>query len=212
MRKHFRLGGLAALFVGLAVTSQAVALRIVPVTVEETPVPGTDFTEYTLINDTNSQAIPFNFTIFASSTTGNTPSTTDTGWNAVALDATLWAEPITTGVPSWQQYTGLSYTQAFPSDPASVNGYFLNLAFDSSTGNTTFFGTPIAPGTNLTEFYFVGPPGSQFVVAGPTTAGSPEPLSNFQTFTGSTIDLPEPTCLALFGGMTLLGLKRPRRS
>jgi hypothetical protein len=65
---------------------------------------------------------------------------------------------------TWQQYTGLSYTQAFPNIPIKVNGYFLNYTFNSDTGDVAFPSNPVIPSTSLGGFFATGSLDSTFLV------------------------------------------------
>jgi hypothetical protein len=56
--------------------------------------------------------------------------------------------------PTWQQYTGLTYTQAFPSNPIKVNGYYLDYTFNSDSDTVSFPGKPVIPGASLGDFFF----------------------------------------------------------
>jgi hypothetical protein len=63
-------------------------------------------------------------------------------------------ENIASGLPTWQQYTGLTYTQAFPGSPLKLNGYFLDFTFNSDTDTISFPGNPVIPGSSLGGFVF----------------------------------------------------------
>jgi hypothetical protein len=43
----------------------------------------------------------------------------------------------------------LTYTQAFPSNPTKLNGYFLDFTFNSDTDTISFPGNPAIPGSIL---------------------------------------------------------------
>ena len=57
---------------------------------------------------------------------------------------------------TWQQYTGMTYTQAFPGNPIKVNGYFLDYTFNSGSDTISFPGNPVIPGAGLGGFFFTG--------------------------------------------------------
>jgi hypothetical protein len=96
--------------------------------------------------------------LFAITTTGDTPTTTNSTWTAESVTAGTWGSPMGTSLASWQQYTGLSYTQAFPSNPTKLNGYFLNYTFNSGADTISFPGNPVIPGASLGGFFFQGSP------------------------------------------------------
>jgi hypothetical protein len=98
-----------------------------------------------------------------------------------------------------QQHTGLSYTQAYPSQPIKVNGYFLNYTFNSDTGDVAFPSSPIGgiPGTSLGGFFVTGSLDSTFLVAGPTDGTTSFAPGNVVTYSAATADVPEPTSVGL---------------
>ena|ERR1022692_3791523 len=51
--------------------------------------------------------------------------------------------------PTWQQDTGMTYTQAFRSSPIKVT-------FNSDTDTVSLPGEPIIPGAGLGDFFFGG--------------------------------------------------------
>ena len=44
----------------------------------------------------------------------------------VPVTASSWDSPMGTGLLSWEMYTGMSYTQYFPGDPAEVTGIYFD--------------------------------------------------------------------------------------
>jgi len=48
----------------------------------------------------------------------------------------------------------MAYTQAFPSNPIKVNGYYLDYTFNSDTYTVSFPGEPVIPGVSLDGFFF----------------------------------------------------------
>jgi hypothetical protein len=144
----------------------------------------------------------FDIAAFAITTTGNSPTTTNTGWIAQALNSTTWSSgPMggdIAGNISWQQYTGMTWNQAFPGGPVKANGYFLSYIWNSGAQTVSFPSRPIFPGNPLFGgFFFQGSPSSDFLVVGPTDSSEPQPLSDFQSYQGISIDVPEPSSLAL---------------
>ena len=108
-------------------------------------------TEYNVINASNSVFGSFDINAFivTSISGGDDPSTTDPGWTAEALDATLWSQPMGGGgstLPTWADYTGKTYIQEFPTDPTEVNAYVTA----SASGDS------IAYGDSLDGFFFQG--------------------------------------------------------
>jgi hypothetical protein len=81
---------------------------------------------------------------------------------------------------TWQQYTGLTYTQAFPTDPTLLNGYFLNYAVSGGNvipSNTSWEPCWIVPGTSaMGGFFFKGAPDSAltYLVDGPRRRLQPD--------------------------------------
>jgi hypothetical protein len=121
-------------------------------------------TQYNVTN--NFTGTPFDIALLLVTTNGSNPSTTNADWSAEAVNATSWDQDMENEGLTWQQYTGLSYTQAFPNIPIKVNGYFLNYTFNSDTGDVSFPSNPVIPGTSLGGFFFQGSPSSTFFVAG----------------------------------------------
>ncbi len=144
----------------------------------------------------------FDIAAFAITTTGNTPTTSNAGWIAQALDSNTWSSvPMgldIAGNLSWQQYTGMTWNQAFPSIPIKVNGYFDSYIWNSGAQTVSYPISPIFPSNPIFGgFFFQGTPSSEFLVVGPTDASVPQPLSDFQSYEGISIDVPEPSSLAL---------------
>ena len=109
----------------------------------------------------------FDIAAFAITTTGNSPTTTNTGWIAQALNSTTWSSgPMggdIAGNISWQQYTGMTWNQAFPGGPVKANGYFLSYIWNSGAPTVGFPCRPIFPGNPLFGgFFFQGSPSSDF--------------------------------------------------
>jgi hypothetical protein len=157
-------------------------------------------TEYNIINNSS---IPFNIDAFAVESTGGSPSTTNPGWSAVLLDASSWLQSMGGTLPSWLDYTGESYAQAFPKDPASINGYVLD---------QPDLGGEISMGDSLNGFFFQGAPDStdRFMlvnVHGPAIVEG-QNITHF----GTVEVVPEPTILSSVGiGILVLcwRMKRP---
>jgi hypothetical protein len=199
---------LAAALLTFGGVSPVWAIFVPPATVTETPQ-GNGSTEY---NVSNTATNTFDISVFLSTTTGSSPTTTNADWTAEALNANLWVAPMgfpdqTTDV-TWAEYTGLSYTQAFPGAPTKLNGYFLNFTFDSDTDTISYPGAPIIPGAGLDGFFFTGDPSSTYLVLGPADS-SRDGTSSFtegsvDTYGGTSTDLPEPTGI----GLAVLGIIR----
>jgi hypothetical protein len=207
---------------------RAAVLHALPaVQVTESPQSG-GTTEYTVTNNTfpNSPVVPNNpidISVFLSTTTGSAPTTTNADWTAEALNDNLWdasmgfpavSEPAN---PTWQQYTGMTYMQAFPNNPVKVNGYYLDFTFNSDSDTVSIPNTPIIPGASLGNFFFTGSPGSTFLIAGPAdpegTGVESLMIGDADTFSGTSVDLPEPAsaCLLAVGSLALLGRRRRRQ-
>jgi len=189
-------------------------LADVPATVQEMAL-GDGTTEYT-VNNTSSSTTSggrITITLFAVSTTGSNPDT-ENGWIAQSLNAAtrdqsmgIVLNPEHLNYLTWQQYTGLSYTQAFPGDPADVNGYYD--LYPYSQGYIVIAGVPFGPGESMSGFLFDGSPGSTFLVAGPTSGSTVFLPGNVVTYSGSSTDVPESAGIGLaafaISGLTLRG-------
>lgn len=112
-------------------------------------------TELNVINNSSNAFFqqPFNIVAFAvrSFNDGDNPSTTEPGWTAEALTASLWTQPMGGGdstLSTWADYTGEAYTMAFPDDPAEVNAYV-------TVPGSSYI---IAPSNSLNGFFFQGTP------------------------------------------------------
>ncbi len=111
-------------------------------------------TEYNVVNHTSGLVAMFNINAFAVASTGGNPNTTDAGWDAEALNSGTWSQAmggVGSGLPSWFEYTGMTFAQAFPGNPTDVNGYTHAPGMD----------TAITPGNSLDGFFFEGEPGSR---------------------------------------------------
>jgi hypothetical protein len=109
-------------------------------------------TEYNVINNSHDFTLPFTVVAFAVKSSGGNPFTTNPDWTAQAVTAASWLQPMG-GNPanaSWAEYTRLVYTQAFPSNPAEINGFVV--AFGS--------GQAIPEDSSLAGFFFQGAPGA----------------------------------------------------
>ena len=163
MRSRFFLQLTAAAILTFGSASVLHALPAVQVT--ESPQAG-GTTEYSVTNNTypGNPANPFDISVFTSTTTGSSPTTTNADWTAEALNANLWVAPMgfpnQTSEVTWQQYTGMTYTQAYPANPIKVNGYYLDYTFNSDSDTVSFPGQPLIPGASLGGFFFTGSPGS----------------------------------------------------
>jgi hypothetical protein len=212
----------AAAFVGLSGLSNVFAAD--PALIQESLTAGSDLTEYSVLNQSQMTATPFDISAFAVATTGTAPSNSDPNWTAQALNSASWSsmpmggtnpnEPLT-----WQQYTGMTWNQAFPTGPVSgkVNGYFLSYLWNSGAMTVSFPDPPVYPSNPAKGgFFFQGMPMSDmFLVVGPTDASMAQPLSDFQTFEGQSMVVPEPSSLALSVialGCGAMVVRRSRRS
>jgi PEP-CTERM motif-containing protein len=163
---------------------------------------GGSLTQYGVLNNTQITAHPFDITLFVASTISSnpTPTTSNLNWIAQSLTASSWTQ-VMGGVSTlltWQQYTGMTFTQVFPSNPLRLNGYFLNYTFDSGSGNVSFPADPIFPSDPIKRgFFFQGGLDSTFLVDGPSDATVPSPPSSFFSFENTTTDVPEPGSLSL---------------
>jgi hypothetical protein len=195
---RFHLWTAAALLVSLFAASPT-RLLADAVTLTETPEGAT--TEYTVQNNSQTTDQSFDITYFLASSTStstNPNTTTVSGWIADTISPASWQlVPMggpDTGLPTWQQYTGLTYDQAYPSQPVRVNGYFLDYSYDSGSGDVTFPSNPTLPlpgGSALGGFFFTGAPDSTFIAGGPDDVSTPTPTSDFQSFSATAVDVPE---------------------
>jgi hypothetical protein len=205
MHNRFLASIVAIAAINFAGAANLLALQMVtpPATLTEAPVDDTGMTQYTITNTSSSNTAggPFDISLFLVTTTGNTPSTTNSGWTAETVNASSWTQYMGSTYYyrlTWQQFTGLTYTQAFPSDPASVNGYYLAYSVNTNTDAITFpSAQPITPGNSLGGFYFDGSPASTFFAAGPTDGTTSFQPGSVVTYTGTSTDLPEPSAVAL---------------
>jgi hypothetical protein len=152
---------------GLASPSKLYAIQGA-VTVQESP--GGTLTQYSVLNNSQTTAHPFDITLLVVSTTSTTPNpfTSNLNWIAESLSASTWTQAMGGGASTlltWQQYTGMTYVQAYPGQPVRLNGYFLNYTFDSGSGDVAFPSNPIHPGGSaFGGFFFTWPLDSTFLV------------------------------------------------
>lgn len=215
MRKDFRPLAIAALATLLIAPANLLAVvATVPASVQESPVIGTADTQYTVSN-TSHPFTPFDITLFLSTTTGSNPTTTNTDWNSEVVDADNWTQPMqnvdgTTFPWTWQQYTSLTYTQAFPPSPASLNGYFLNYSLGPGGAAILVPAVQFGPGTTMGNFFFQGSPASTFLVAGPHDGSILFGAASVVTYSGTSTDLPEPTTAIIALAALATFSRRPR--
>jgi hypothetical protein len=119
------------------------------------------------------------------------------------LDASSWLQSMGGTLPSWLDYTGETYAQAFPKDPASVDGYVLD---------QPNLGSVISTGSSLDGFFFQGAPDStdRFMLVNEHGPAIVE--GQIITHFGTVEVVPEPTVLSLVGiGILVLcwRMKRP---
>ena len=222
MRTRLWIAQAAVVTMSFGALTTCLADRILVPTsgVDETPKNATT-TQYFVIN--NSQTTPFDITLLVVSTTNATPSptTTNLNWTAESLSASTWTQTMGGGAVSlltWQQYTGMTYVQAFPTDPTLLNGYFLNYTFDSVSGDVAFAAPPHLQRLLIFGgFFFQGATDSNstFLVEGPSDASVPSPPSSFQSLEGNiVINIPEPAtislCLFAFGAVVAVVRRRER--
>jgi hypothetical protein len=166
MRIRLLLVGLAAVSIPLSLLPNAFAIGSAAAVIHENPEGAT--TEYTLLNQSQLTSTQFDIAAFAITTTGNTPTTTNVGWIAQALNSNTWSSvPMggdIAGNLSWQQYTGMTWNQAFPSNPFKVNGYFDSYIWNSGAQTVSFPADPFFPGNPFFGgFFFQGSPSSDFL-------------------------------------------------
>ena len=208
-----------------ALLTAAAAILLMPVerasaaavVLYETPLGAT--TEYSVQNLSGSTAQPFDITLFAVSTTGNSPTTTAAGWNAQALTPADWVTrmDLSAGgtIPifgaTWQEYTGLTWAQAFPAGALQANGYYTNYGYNVNTGQIAsipsdpcFPGDPIKGG-----FFYLGSPGSEFLAVGLPAGTFQGTAGNLPFYAGVATPVPLPPTLGLFAtALALLGRRR----
>jgi hypothetical protein len=159
-------------------------------------------TEDSVLNTSSLTPQPFDITLLVVSTTSATPlpSTSNSAWIAQFLTSLDWTQAMGGGastLPTWQQYTGLTFAQAFPG-ARHGNGYFLSYGYNSGNGDVSFPTNPLFPGDPvLGGFFFQGAPYSTFLIAGPIDATVPTPLGQVQTYEGVPEIIPEPRSLSL---------------
>ena len=151
-------------------------------------------TEFNVINTSNSlftSSFDINAFVVTCKSGGGDPSTTNPGWTAEALDAASWLQPMGGSgsmLPTWLDYTGKTYIEEFPVDPAEANAYFTA----SASGDT------ITYGDSLDSFFFQGTPDAEdhFVLI---RNHDPNVIVEGQQLTiGGTVEVvPEPDVLSL---------------
>jgi hypothetical protein len=165
VRIRLLLVGLAAVSIPLSLLPNAFAIGSAAAVIHENPEGAT--TEYTLLNQSQLTSTQFDIAAFAITTTGNTPTTTNVGWIAQALNSNTWSSaPMggdIAGNLSWQQYTGMTWNQAFPNNPFKVNGYFDSYIWNSGAQTVSYPSNPFFPGEPFFGgFFFQGTPSSDF--------------------------------------------------
>jgi hypothetical protein len=104
------------------------------------------------------------------------------------------------GLPTWEQYTGVPLALAFPHGTLRANGYYADFTYDSLAGLVSQPTDPVAPADPIRGgFYFNGSPSSTYLAAGPTNWTSPYTLASVQHSSGNAQPgpAPEPTTLSL---------------
>jgi hypothetical protein len=179
-------------------------------------------TEYFVSNTSNLDPQPFDITVLVVSTRSASPnpSTSNLNWIAESITASTWTQAMGGGastLPTWQQYTGMNFINAFSDGRPLLNGYFLNYTYDSGSGDVTYLGSPIFPGSPSEGGFFQGALGGNdlFLVEGPIDATVPTPLAQVQNYYNYAFAeiIPEPSSLLLTATGTLLFwsiLKRKR--
>jgi hypothetical protein len=157
-------------------------------------------TEYSVLNQSQLTPQPFFLSLFAVTTTGDSPTTTNFDWFSEYLTSVTWTQTMAQGTNqlplTWEQYTTLSWDQAFPNYSGGVNGYWMECKYDIQ--GLSFPGGCMPPGApSLGGFFSKGTTNSMFLVMGPTDISSPQPLSTLQSYSGLAVDVPEPSSLAL---------------
>jgi hypothetical protein len=190
--------------------SAAVGAAVPIVSVQETQLDPTTV-QYTINNQSTT---PFDITMLAVSTTGNTPVTTNTGWIAQTLDVVAWEQPMG-GVStrlSWHAFTGKACADVFyPGGPIiPVIGYFDDYLVTAGglisylDPTILFPGGPIRPAQTLSGFLYTGTMASTFLVAGPGDYTQLTSPAGILTFSGTTVPEPASVALLLSGGAALL--------
>jgi hypothetical protein len=210
MQKRFWMQWAIAVVTGLVPAAKMRAASIAAATVQEAQYPSNPLMMQYTVNDNSTTFTAggkFDIALFLSTTTGNTPTTTNANWTAESVDSTAWATDMTGESLTWQQYTGLTYTQAFPSGPiGGKNGYFLDYNYNGV--DISFPSAPILPGGNLSGFFFTGSPSSMFFVAGPSDGTTSFAPGSVVTYSGTSTDTPEPTTLGLIALCGIITLRR----
>lgn len=205
MKLGVRFGSILALTL-VFLTGRVHAAPSDPVIIFETP--GVGVTQYSVLNQSTNSAQPFAVTAFLVTTTSldPAPATTNADWTAQKLTFIDWGlTPMGgtgSGLPTWEQYTGLSFVQVTGDSHVTVNGYFNNYTYDSGSGLVSLPSDPIKPGDPIRSgFSFTGSPNSTFLAVGPADGTQPFQLGAVQSF-GGVATVPEPGTVTL----TLLGL------
>ncbi len=93
---------------------------------------------------------------------------------------------------------GQDVESGIPQQPVKVNGYFVSYIWNSGAQTVSYPTDPLYPNSPIFGgFFFQGTPSSDFLVVGPTDSSVPQPLTDFQSFEGISIDVPEPSSSAL---------------
>ncbi len=118
MRMRLLFAGVAVVALTLSALSNALAAD--PAAIHESLTAGGTMTEYSVLNQSQLSSTQFDIAAFAITTTGNTPTTSNAGWIAQSINSNTWSSaPMggdIAGNLSWQQYTGKTWNQAFPSN------------------------------------------------------------------------------------------------
>ena len=173
MKLGVRFGSILALTL-VFLTGRVHAAPSDPVIIFETP--GVGVTQYSVLNQSTNSAQPFAVTAFLVTTTSldPAPATTNADWTAQKLTFIDWGlTPMGgtgSGLPTWEQYTGLSFVQVTGDSHVTVNGYFNNYTYDSGSGLVSLPSDPIKPGDPIRSgFSFTGSP--NFDVSGGRPGG-----------------------------------------
>lgn len=162
-------------------------------------------TEYNVINNSSDL---FAISAFAIKTTGGNPTTANPNWIAETLNASSWLQPMggDSALPSWLDYTGLTYMQAFPADPAELNAYVVD---DPGVAG----GGVISPGNSLAGFFFQGTAASTDRFMFVNDHGPAIIEGQIITAFGTVEVVPEPNIIALLGlgsAVLILGIYHRR--